>query len=152
MATDRDTLKFEKEGSDDVKDLYVDFGFKTTSVPLFVPLETKEPPSRDWNDEDGEDVLFPETLSLKAYDVDVNIVYKGALGTFQSKLEAFYRYFTTNGTEINVFSPYSQTGCAGARFKGFSNIILSSDTENGDVATLSVGFRVTKPGQSYIIR
>ena len=66
MATDRNTLKFQKEGTSVTKDLYTDFGFKTTSVPLFVPMETKEPATRDWGDEDGEDVYFPETAKMSA--------------------------------------------------------------------------------------
>lgn len=59
MGTDRDTLIFQKANGSETKDLYADFGVKTTSVPLFVPLETKELPSRDWKDEDGGGRLFP---------------------------------------------------------------------------------------------
>ena len=71
MATDRDTLIFQKANGSETKDLYADFGIKTTSVPLFLPLETKELPSRDWIDEDGEDVYFPDVVRLQAYDTEL---------------------------------------------------------------------------------
>lgn len=152
METDRNTLKFQKEGTSVTKDLYTDFGFKTTSVPLFVPMETKEPATRDWGDEDGEDVYFPETAKMSAYDAEVSLVYHGAQGSFQSKQEAIFKYFTTGGTEINIFSPYSQTGCKGAYFKGFSDFDLTSDSNLGDVAVFKMKFRVTKPEELFIIR
>ena len=152
MATDRDTLIFQKAGDSATKDLYSDFGIKTTSVPLFVPMETKELPSRDWADEDGEDVYFPETAKLKAYDTEVSVVYHGSQGTFQAKQESLFNYFRTGGTEINIFSPYSQTGCKGAYFQGFADINLESDSNLGDVATFKLKFRITKPGELFIIR
>ena len=152
MVTDRNTLVFQKEGDSATKDLYADFSVKTTSVPMFVPLETKEFPSRDWADEDGEDVYFPETAKLKAYDTEVSVVYHGSQGTFQAKQEALFNYFRTGGTELNIFSPYSQTGCKGAYFQGFADINLESDSNLGDVATFKLKFRITKPGELFIIR
>ena len=152
MATDRDTLKFQKEGSSATTDLYIDFGVKTTGVPLFVPRETKELPSRDWADEDGEDVYFPETARLKPYDAEIGAIYKGAQGSFPAKQEALYKYFSTGGTELNIYAPYSQTGCKGAYFQGFGDFNFSSDSVQGDVAEFSLKFRVTKPGEMFIIR
>ena len=152
MVKDRNTLIFQKEGGSTTKDLYADFSVKTTSVPMFIPLETKEFPSRDWADEDGEDVYFPETAKMSAYDAEVSVVYHGAQGSFQSKQEAIFKYFTTGGTEINIFSPYSQTGCKGAYFKGFSDFDLTSDSNLGDVAVFKMKFRVTKPEELFIIR
>lgn len=103
MATDRDTLIFQKANGSETKDLYADFGIKTTSVPLFLPLETKELPSRDWIDEDGEDVYFPDVVRLQAYDTEISMVYKGAQGTFPTKQAAVFRYMTTEGLELNIF-------------------------------------------------
>lgn len=152
MATDRDTLIFQKANGSETKDLYADFGIKTTSVPLFLPLETKELPSRDWIDEDGEDVYFPDVVRLQAYDTEISMVYKGAQGTFPIKQAAVFRYMTTEGLELNIFSPYSNTGCKGAYFKGFSDFDFTSDSSLGDVAVFKMKFRVTKPREQFIIR
>ena len=82
MITDRDTLIFQKADGSETKGLYADFGIKTTSVPLLFPSEIKEFPSRNWADEDGEDVYFPTMAKLQAYDIDISMVYKGIQGTF----------------------------------------------------------------------
>lgn len=152
MGTDRDTLIFQKANGSETKDLYADFGVKTTGVPLFVPLETKELPSRDWKDEDGEDVYFPDVAKLKAYDIEISVVYKGSQGSFRAKQESLFKYMTTNGSELNIYSPYSYTGCKGAYFKGFSDFDFTSDVSLGDVAEFKMRFRVTKPEELFIIR
>ena len=148
METDRNTLKFQKEGTSVTKDLYTDFGFKTTSVPLFVPMETKEPSKRDWADEDGEEAYLENGLKIAAYDTEVNVIYKGASGTFQGKQQALYNYLKSG--ELSIYSPYSNTGCRGAYFKGFSDFDLTSDSL-GDVAQCSLNFRVTKPEETFSV-
>ena len=79
METDRNTLKFQKEGTSVTKDLYTDFGFKTTSVPLFVPMETKEPSKRDWADEDGEEYrrLAADTVRNRWWGYDYRVDFEG---------------------------------------------------------------------------
>ncbi len=149
MATDRDTLIFQKAATKDTKNLYADFGIKTTSVPLFVSAETKEFSSRDWPGEDGEDAFFPDVAMLKAYDTDISVIYKGAQGTFLSKQESLNSFLTRNGTELNIYSPYSYTGCKGAYFRGFSDFKFTSDSY-GDVAEFKMKFRVTKPREQFI--
>lgn len=151
MATDRDTLKLQKGSGGEVKDLYEDFGFKTTSVPLFFPLEVKDPPSRDWQDEDGEDVYFPENAKLKAYETDVSVLYTGAMGTSEAKMKSLFSYLITGGSEISIYSPYSNTGCKGAYLKGFSDIELESSEQNGDILSLTINLKVSKPGESYSV-
>ena len=152
MGTDREINNLLNEFLQETKDLYADFGVKTTSVPLFVPLETKELPSRDWKDEDGEDVYFPDVAKLKAYDIEISVVYKGSQGSFMAKQESLFKYMTTNGSDLNIYSPYSYTGCKGAYFKGFSDFDFTSDVRLGDVAEFKMKFRVTKPEEQFIIR
>lgn len=148
METDRNTLKFQKEGTSVTKDLYTDFGFKTTSVPLFVPMETKEPSKRDWSDEDGEDVYLENGLKIAAYDAEVDVIYKGASGTFKAKQQALYEYLRSG--ELSIYSPYSNTGCKGAYFKGFSDFDFTSDSM-GDVGQCTLNFRVTKPDEDFSV-
>lgn len=148
MPTDRDTLIFQKAGGGSTSDLYADFSIKTTSVPLFVPMETKELPYRDWMDEDGEDTYFPSEMKLSAYDSDVDVIYKGATGTFRSKLQSLFDYL--KGGELNIYSPYSNTGCKGAYFKGFSDFEFVSDS-TGEVAQFKITFRITKPEETFSV-
>ena len=148
METDRNTLKFQKEGTSVTKDLYTDFGFKTTSVPLFVPMETKEPSKRDWSDEDGEDVYLENGLKIAAYDAEVDVIYKGSSGTFKAKQQSLYEYLRSG--ELSIYSPYSNTGCKGAYFKGFSDFDFTSDSI-GDVGQCTLNFRVTKPAEDFSV-
>ena len=146
MGADRDTLKFQKEGTSVTKDLYADFGFKTTSVPLFVPQETKEPSSRDWADEHGEDAYLGDGLKMAAYDAEVGVIYKGASGTFRARQQSLYEYLRSGG--LSIYSPYSDTGCAGAYFKGFGDFDFTSDSL-GDVGQCTLKFRGTKPEETF---
>ena len=148
MTTDKDTLVFQLASGSTTKDLYADFSVKTTSVPLFVPMETKDLPNRDWGDEDGEDTYFPSELKLAAYDADISVIYKGATGTFQSKQQALFNYLRSG--ELNIYSPYSNTGCKGAYFKGFSDFDFVSDS-TGDVAQFKLTFRITKPDETFSV-
>lgn len=149
MGIDRDTLIFQKAGTSITKDLYADFSIKTTSVPLFIPMEPKELASRDWKDEDGEDVFFPEVLSYKSYDSSVSVIYSGNQGSFNLVFNNLFKYLSSGGTEMSIYSPYSQTGCKGAYFKGFSDFDLTSN-EDGDVAEFKINFRVTRPNEKFI--
>jgi hypothetical protein len=151
MATDKDTLIFQREGTTIRKDLYSDFGIKTTSVPLFVPGDTKELPSRDWSEEDGLDVYVPNIIPLKAYIIDVSVVYSGEQGSFQSKLDSLASYLLTGGSYLNIYSPYSSTSCKGAHFVGFSDFSFTSDSSTGDIAEFKIKFKVTKPKERFTL-
>lgn len=145
------TLLFQKAGEDTVKDFLSDFNIGTKSVPMFIPSETKELPSRDWSDEDGEDTFFPDSIKLKAYDVEIDVHYKGQTGTFPTVLNSVFTYLTEDGTELNIYSPYSHTGCKGAYFKGFSDFDYRMEGELEDCG-FKMRFRVTKPGETFSIR
>lgn len=151
MATDKDTLIFQREGTTIRKDLYSDFGIKTTSAPLFVPGDTKELPSRDWPEEDGVDVYVPNIIPLKSYIVDISVVYNGGQGTFQSKLDSLASYLLTGGSELNIYSPYSATSCKGAHFVGFSDFSFTSDSATGDIAEFKIKFKVAKPKERFTL-
>ena len=144
------TLLIQKVGGEDVKDFLSDFNIGIKSIPLFIPLEMKELPSRDWEDEDGEDTYFPNSLKYKAYDVEIEAHYKGNKGTFPIMLDSVFTYLTEGGCELNIYSPYSQTGCKGAYFKGFSDFDFHRDNL-GEDAGFKMTFRVTKPGETFII-
>ena len=68
----KEGLKGVNEG--EVKDTVRDFGVWCQSVPFDVGMEVKEPVTRDWKDEDGEDSYAGGGLFVAAYDMTVKWV------------------------------------------------------------------------------
>ena len=143
------TILFQKGAGGEIKDFLSAFNIGVKNKPLFVPTEMKDLPSRDWAGEDGEDTFFPTNAKYKAYDIDVDVHYKGAWCSFPAVLSSVFTYLTKNGTELNIYSPYTQTGCKGAYFKGFSDFDFHRDNEGEDVG-FKMKFRVTKPNETFI--
>lgn len=143
------TLLFQKGTGGEIKDLLSAFNIGVKGIPLFVPTDMKDLPSRDWPGEDGEDVFFPSNNKYKAYDIEIDVHYKGSRGSFPSVMSSLFAYLTKNGTELSIYSPYTQTGCKGAYFKGFGNFDFHRDDE-GEDAGFKMKFRVTKPNETFI--
>lgn len=137
-----------KEGSTPaVKDSYTDFGIVCTEVP-FLPIEDiKELPVKDWKDEDGEEVLVPDSLSVAAYDWNINMGYKGSLNTCYTKISEFISYLKGGdgmGVMLKVYSPYTRIGRQKVYFKGMSDFEFSK-SGNEDLLLFSITLRVTDP-------
>lgn len=145
---DLNSITFRKAGGAETKDLYSDFGIKTTGVPLFLPKEMKGVSTRDWSDQHGEDVVFPSTSRFSSYDTEIAVVYKGAPGTFRTSMNKFYGYLTSGGTELEIYSPYTSTGCRGAAFRGFSDFDYGRFGAE-EVVEFKIKFTVYKPIENY---
>lgn len=72
----------------------------------------------------GEDVYFPDVVKLRAYDVEISVVYKGARGSFPVKQESLFKYLTTNGSELNIYSRTHIRDVRGLTLKGSAILIL----------------------------
>lgn len=130
----------EKEGSPS-KDLVSDFGMVCISFPFQLGFESKDVTTDDWIEEDGEDSFEPDILTLKAYDLEAEIGYKGE--DFNTKLRAFLNYLIGldgNGVKLKVYNPHSKIGRKGLRFLKYEPVVSSSD-----VFTFKLTFRVTDP-------
>lgn len=132
-------------------DTKVAFNIVCQEFPFKVLPETKELPSRDWHDQDGEDVYIPPTgLRFKAYDLEVKFLYTGTEQTMQSDLNRFIKflYGRNNGGApyLAVYDEYTKTGRQGIYTANVDNELLAYDNCDTDVvAVLKVKFRVTDP-------
>ena len=130
-----------------VKDSFEDFGMVCTDVPLIVGEETKELPSRDWPDEDGEDVFVPDALQLAAYDWKIEMCYKGDRDTCYTKMKAFRDYLTGrdgSGALMKVYSPYTKEGRQNVYLKKIeTDDFWRSNVD--EVSTFTLTLRVTDP-------
>lgn len=130
-----------------VKDLLTEWNMVCTDFPFELYPETKDLPKRDWIDEDGEDTFIPDVLPLKAYDLEAGICYTGEIATAYNKIVSFLGYLIGedgNGATLKVYNPYTNIGRQNLYFLGASDYDFHS-TENGDVVTFNVKFRVSDP-------
>ena len=130
------SILFQKPESP-VKDLLTDFSMVCLDFPFRPWGETKDLVSDDWAGEDGEDTFFPEKLPMKAYDLKVEIGYKGDLGSAYQSVTSLMNYLTTDGTELKIYNPYTGIGRRGVYLKEFENEVFVK----GDVT-----FRYTLKG------
>lgn len=135
-----------------VKDLLTEWNMVCTDFPFELYPETKVLPKRDWADEDGEDTFIPDVLPLKAYDLEAGICYKGKMSTAYDKLTSFLSYLIGedgNGATLKVYNLYAGIGRQGLYFLGASDYNFHS-TNDGDIVTFKVKFRVTDPKTQII--
>lgn len=130
-----------------VKNLLVEWKMVCTEFPFELYPETKNLPKRDWVDEDGEETFIPHVLPLQAYDLEVEICYKGGTSTAYDEIKSFLDYLIGedgNGATLKVYNPHTRIGRQKLYFLGTSNYNFHS-TESGDLVTFKVKFRVTDP-------
>lgn len=135
-----------------VKDSYTDFDIVCTEVPFTHFADTKELPSNDWGGEDGEDVYIPKTLPLKAYDMTLNLCYKGPVETAYLAIKSFRDYLIGadgDGAALKVYMPYTGIGRTDVYLKSFSPEDFWLDTDE-EVVLFNITFRVTNPKDNYI--
>lgn len=135
-----------------VKDLLTEWKMVCTDFPFELYPETKELPKRDWMDEDGEDTFIPDVLPLKAYDLEAGICYTGEMATAYNKIVSFLNYLIGedgNGATLKVYNPHTNIGRQKLYFLGASDYDFHS-TENGDVVSFKVKFRVTDPKTAIV--
>lgn len=135
-----------KEGAT-VKDSLADFGVVCTEEPFIPFAEAKELASRDWSDEDGDDVYVPEQIPLAAYDIELEMCCKGNRGTVKGKMNSFRDYLTGRdgtGGEMKVYFGYSGTGRQHVYFKKLDPDVFSRSNLD-ESFTFTLTLRVADP-------
>ena len=147
MTTDY-TLWMQKtnEGSA-VKDSLGSFGFAVSEIP-WPADETQDVASREWPGEHGEDAyISPDGLKLKAYDLEVEFLYKGAPDTAYSAYRSLRGYLTGtdgSGAELKIHDPYWRIGRTGVHVRKFGDIEpFRTNVDEG--LSARVTFRVSDP-------
>ena len=130
-----------------MRDLEDDFDMVCLAFPAKMGGETRELKSRTWAGEDGEDTYFPAHVSTEAYDVEIELGYKGEPGTSVAAVGKLLDYLrgTSDGcSEIAFYNSWAGIGRRKAWLKEVSDEELYVD-EGEEVATLTVTLRVCDP-------
>lgn len=142
-------ILFKKMKNDaPVVDTFDNWGIVCKDFPFKLYGEAKELSSHDWNDEDGDDEYIPSELKIASYELDVEFVYKGAMDTANSNIEAFLDYLTGRGgtgAELQVYDTYTKIGRQGVRYVSVDDDIFWRQEEGGDVVVFVVTFKVNDP-------
>lgn len=149
------SIYFQKEKENAlVYDTKSQWGIVCKEFPFVLFDKTKELPSKSWPDEDGEDVFFPESLSIEAYDIEVEFAYKGDMWTSNEKIISFINYLTgksDKGTSLKVYDAFTRIGRRGLYVKSVGNNMFVRREDEGDVIVFNVEFRVTDPDTEIIL-
>ena len=135
------------------------WGIVCKEFPFKLCGEAKELPSHDWKDEDGTDEYVPDKLTMEAYELKVEFVYKDKKPNVvngvdlnknkgNENVKAFLNYLTGrdgSGAELMVYDTYTRIGRQHVRFVSVDEDIFWRQTEGGDVFTFSVTFKVNDP-------
>lgn len=145
-------FKKEKDGST-VKDSVRDWRIAATDIP-FSPMEDiQDLPEREWAGEDGADSYVPDKLPLKAFDMEIELCYKGDMDTAYSNIKSFMDYLTGadgSGSLVSVYSSHTGVGKSGCRLKSFAPDDFWNDP-GGSGLVFSVTFRVLRPESSITL-
>ena len=136
-------------------DTQASFNVVCKEFPFKVLPETKDPASRDWHDEDGEDTFIPSGgLKVKAYDLDATFLYVGSQSSMADDLSLFIKFIRGRNyggsSLLAVYDEYTKTGRKGVYVKEVSDDFLLYDDANPDVVgEFKVKFRVTAPASTW---
>lgn len=141
-----------KEGSG-VKDSLSDFGFAISEIP-WPSEETQDISVRVWPGEHGEDAYIPPSgLKLKAYDLEVEFIYKGEIDTAKSAYTTFRNYLTGidgSGGELKVYDRYWKRGRKGVYVKKIDSFEAFRSNLDESVS-FKVTFRVNDPVSEIVL-
>lgn len=147
MAVEYTLLMKKTTDGSAVKSSLSDFGFAVRDIP-WPDEETQEVAVRTWPGRHGEDAYIPPSgLKLQAYDVEVELCYKGAVHTAYAAYKTLRNYLigaNGDGAELRIYDPYWRKGRTRVYVKKISN--ADPHRSNVDeVLPMKVTFRVTDP-------
>lgn len=135
----------QKESADaKVMELGEDFDFYETECKFYGGNAVKDPPKREWYDEDGEDEFVPDDPKYKSFEMDIKFGYKGSQFTANEKLEKLQEYLAS-GT-MKVYDSYNNIGRQNVRFEEIpDDAELVRDPDDGDILIITVKLKVNDP-------
>lgn len=142
------TLWMQKTKEDsEIKNSLSQFGFAVCEIQ-WPSAETADVTVRVWPGEHGEDAyISPGGLKLKAYDLEVEFCYKGAVNTAYNAYKVLRNYLTGidgSGGELKIYDPYWRIGRNRVRIKKIGD--LKPNRSNADdILSAKVIFRVADP-------
>lgn len=104
---------------------------------------TKDLPSNDWKDVEGEDVYIPpKGLYFGGSDFEVKMCYKGEEGTWSDKEIEITDFLKSSF--LGVYNSYASEGWGACYLKEISDVDVYSDKSVGDVVEFKLKFHITK--------
>lgn len=147
MAKDYTLLIQKSLSGSQTKSTLSDFGFACESVP-WPDEETQEVTTRQWPGVHGEDAYIPPSgLKLQAYDLEVELLYKGDVHTAYAAYKKLRDYLIGadgSGAEFYLYDPYWRRGCAGVHVVKFGSP-TPVRTNVDESISVKITFRVTDP-------
>lgn len=130
------------------------WGIVCKEFPFKLYGNAKELPVNDWKDKDGDDEYVPKGLKMSAYEMDVDFVYKGDMGTANLNVKGFLDYLTGRdgtGAELMVYDTFTKIGRQRVRFSAVSEDIFSRQSGGVDVLVFTVTFKVNDPVTDVVL-
>lgn len=105
--------------------------------------KTKELPSNEWKDTEGEDIYVPKDgLHFGGADFEVKMCYKGEEGTWSDKEIELVNFL--KGGFLGVYCAYANEGWGACYLQEISDVDVYSDENVGDVVEYKLKFHITK--------
>lgn len=145
------SILLQKEGESIANDSIERWGIACCAFPFKLDGGAKDLASRDWPGESGEDTFFPSKLSLKPYDLQLDLVYIGGIDSAYSAIMSFRDYLTGEdgtGTNFSIYNSYTGIGRNECRWLEMGDIKYYKD-ENEDILVFPMKIRVSNP-EAYV--
>lgn len=125
-----------------------DFHLYCSAFPYVGTTESKNLPTNDWPDEDGEEVFVPSVIPIRAFDMELKLHCKAnSIDVANARTQLFRKYITGRdgtGSRLMIFSEQTNLGRQGLIFKKMDPPELIR-TKSRCVVSYKVTFRVTDP-------
>lgn len=122
-----------------------DFGFYCMDIPFTMVNKMKEPASRTWYDEHGDDEYVPsDGLYASSYEMQIKFGYKGDKFGATQALMVLLAYLRSGGL-MKMYCDYTGIGRQHVRFVSIDNDAELVRDETGDLLVVKLTFKVNDP-------
>ena len=120
----------------------LDWNMYVKHVPFKPVGDIKEPFIRDWADQNGNDVYYPQTPVYKAYDIECEFAYIGDVNTASVMVKLFIYYLAENGM-FKFFDTFTQIGKTNVNYKSMSPDLYYNTGRN--ITTFKLTLTINDP-------
>lgn len=123
-----------------------EWGIFCKNIPFKIFDKVKEPASRSWHDEDGDDEYIPDDgLRLESYKMKIELACKkgGSTNDVRSNIGTFLNHLKLG--LFKLYSSYTRVGRQNVRLESISDNAKWKSDENGEYLIFEVTFKVNDP-------
>lgn len=148
-----DGVKYQKGN---VVDLLSAFNIGIQSISYKMLPEIKDLPTRNWLDEDGEDVYVPSIVHIKSYDLEVTFVYKGNEQSIYQDVPGFIKFLyghneSAVGARLAIYDEFTRTGRKDVFVKSVSDdVFYYEEFDSDSIGAFKVKFCVCDPSTDVV--